>query len=162
MPVLLQVGGEGVSLAVVRLVTTLEFLVAVAFVLLVLRIAHILSANPIGELAEELLYLRASDLRWPGILVLATVFLEMTEFTYPWLSTWVTFIEHYTLFTTYLNGLQAIFILVATTQVYLLIRRYTSKGLRERISSTMETLALGQIPRRRRRRSEEPEEPEEE
>lgn len=158
---LLQAPGNDLNTAVVQVVTAIEFAVALAFILLMLRIAHILSANPIGELAEELLYLRAGDLRWPSVLVLATIFLEMAEFTYPWLSAWVTFIQRYALFTTYVNGLQAIFILVATVQVYLLIRRYTSKGLRDRISSTMETLAMGQVPRRRRRR-EEREEPEEE
>lgn len=137
----------------------LQFAAGALFLLMVLRIAHILATSPIGELAEELLYLRMDAIRWPATALLFALLLEVSEYMYPALSLWFPQqVGNVGEFLLYVNVLQALLIVVGTGKILLVMRRYTSRGLRDRIRDTMETLALGQAPRSRR--SETPDEPE--
>src|SRR5581483_3487520 len=59
---------------------------AILAVLIVLRIVYILNANPIGEFAQELVYLRIRELRAAGYAVLVVLLLEIGQLIVPFLT----------------------------------------------------------------------------
>ena len=127
--------------------------------MLIVRIAYILSANPIGELTQELVYLRAGDLRAPVFIAFCVLLLEAAEFFYPFATTYAGLAER-DAFVTFLNAFQALLLLATIILLFILIQRYTHRGLDRRIRDSMETLAyLAGQRRRRSRRAEDADEP---
>lgn len=124
---------------------------AVLFVVLLVRIGYLLASNPIGGLAQELVYVRVSDLRAPGFFLAIGLLLEMAEYVYPFLVEmgWLRFTSDFTL---YINAAQALFTLAAIVLLFLFTQRYTHRGLDRRIRDAMETLAYLAGQRRRRMR----------
>lgn len=119
--------------------------------LLLVRVAYVLSANPIGELTQELVYLRLGDLRAPAFFVFATLLLEAAEFTYPLLARFG--LREAPDFAFYVNAFQALLLLASTFLVFVVVQRYTHRGLDRRIRDAMETLARLAGQRRRRARA---------
>lgn len=116
----------------------------------VLRIVYILSTNPIGEFAQELVYLRIRELRQPGILVFVVLLLELAEHLLPFL------VRRGLLspapdFALFVNAAQAVLVAAAAIAIVLVVRRYTHRALDRRIRESMETLAYLEGQRRRRR-----------
>lgn len=115
-----------------------------------MRIGYVLSANTIGELTQELLYLRMERLRLPLILGLGALVLEIAEFVFQalvlqGLAEPAPFLE------VYLNAVQSAIFLVSGILVLTVIRLYTPLGIERRIEENMETIALLAGTRRRRR-----------
>jgi membrane protein implicated in regulation of membrane protease activity len=111
---------------------------------------YVLGSNPIGELGQELVYLRIRELRQPGVLVLLIVLIELVELSFPFME-WRRYVRDYSDLVLYMNTAQAILVLVATVLVLLVVRRYTHRALDRRIRESMETLANLEGQRRRRR-----------
>ena len=116
----------------------------------VLRIVYILSTNPIGEFAQELVYLRIRELRQPSILVFVVLLLEMAEHLLPFL------VRRRLLnpapdFALFVNAAQSVLVAAAAVAILLVVRRYTHRALDRRIRESMETLAYLEGQRRRRR-----------
>lgn len=130
----------------------LEFLTAVLFIVLLLRIAYVLSSNPIGELTQELVYLRSAELRAPAFFVFSALLLEAAEFAYPLVQSALDLAEA-PAFAFYVNAFQAILVLAATVLLFIVVQRYTHRGLDRRIREAMETLAYLAGQRRRRARA---------
>ncbi len=140
----------------------IEVATAALFVLLLLRVAYVLSANPIGELAAELVYLRAGELKAPAFFLFAALLLEVAELTYPFVQS-LGALEETARFAFYVNAFQSILILTATLLLFIVAQRYTHRGLDRRIREAMETLAYlaGQRRRRARQRADRAEDVEE-
>lgn len=130
-----------------------QFGAAVLTLLLFLRIVYIIGANPIGELGQELVYLRIRELRTPALLILLTVLLEVVELSLPLLRE-RRYITNPEVVIAYGNTVQALLIVVAAFLGVLVIRRYTHRALDRRIRESMETLAYLEGQRRRRRNTE--------
>lgn len=109
-----------------------------------------LSANPIGEFTQELVYLRAGDLRRAGILVFVVILIELFQLLYPFTvrQQWLRDYPDISLFATTAQGL---LILSASVTILLVVRRYTHRALDRRIRESMETLAYLEGQRRRRK-----------
>lgn len=139
-----------VSPAVELLLDTTAFSAAVLTILALLRIAYVLSANPIGEFAQELVYLRIAELRQAALWLLLALAAELVEFVLPLLVTrgWVGELPDLARFS---NAVQSVLILVSTTIVLIVVGRYTHRALDRRIRESMETLAYLEGQRRRRR-----------
>lgn len=118
-----------------------------------MRILYILSANPIGEFSQELVYLRISELRQAGFFLFLTLLVEVAEQFVPFLvrEGWLRNVPDLTLM---VNAVQALLILVAVGIALLVVRRYTHRALDRRIRESMETLAYLEGQRRRRRQAE--------
>lgn len=127
-----------------------QFGAAVMTLLLFLRIVYILGANPIGELGQELVYLRIRELRTPALLGLLVLLVETIELSLPLLRE-RRYITNPETVLAYANTTQAILIAVAALLTVLVIRRYTHRALDRRIRESMETLAYLEGQRRRRR-----------
>jgi hypothetical protein len=127
-----------------------QFGTAVLTILVLFRIIYILSANPIGEFTQELMYLRAIDLRRAAYLVFLVIFLEVLQILYPFtiLQGWLRDYPDLNLFT---DTAQGVLILSATVAIALVVRRYTHRALDRRIRESMETLAYLEGQRRRRK-----------
>lgn len=119
-------------------------------VLLILRIAYVLSANPIGEFTSELLYLRFRELRPVGWALLVALLVEVAQALFPFLvrQRYLAPLVDLELF---LDTAQAVLMLVATTILTVVVSRYTHRALDRRIRESMETLAYLEGQRRRRR-----------
>lgn len=118
---------------------------------LLVRIGFLLSSNPVGDLPYELLYIRASDLRAPGIFLGISLLLEMTEYVYPFFVE-MGWLEGSMDFALFMNAAQSLFILAAIVLLFLFMQRYTHRGLDRRIRDAMDTLAYLAGQRRRRLR----------
>lgn len=118
--------------------------------LIFLRVVYILGANPVGELGQELVYLRIRELRTPALLALLVLLIETVELSLPLLQQ-RQYITSPDTVIAYANTAQAILILVASFLALLVIRRYTHRALDRRIRESMETLAYLEGQRRRRR-----------
>ena len=129
---------------------TAQFSAAALTLLALLRIGYILSANPIGEFAQELVYLRIRELRNAALLVFLVILVEIGEYLVELLEyrRWIQEFEDATL---YANTVQSILVLSATVLVLMVVRRYTHRALDRRIRESMETLAYLEGQRRRRR-----------
>ena len=130
-----------------------QFSAAAVGVLLILRVAYVLSANPIGEFTAELIYLRYRDLRAVGWLLLFTLLVEVAQALLPVL------VRRGILggvgdLDLVLDTAQAILLLVAITITLVVVNRYTHRALDRRIRESMETLAYLEGQRRRRRSAE--------
>jgi hypothetical protein len=130
-----------------------QFATAILTVLLVLRIVYILSANPIGEFAQELFYLRVKELRSAGYTLLVALMLEVGELLIPFLVRQGVLKDVPDL-VLIVNTAQAALIFVSAFLVLLVVRRYTHRALDRRIRESMETLAYLEGQRRRRRNLE--------
>lgn len=119
-------------------------------ILVLFRIIYILSANPIGEFTQELMYLRAIDLRRAAYLVFLVVFLEVLQILYPFtiLQGWL---RDYPDLSLFIDTTQGLLILAAAVAIALVVRRYTHRALDRRIRESMETLAYLEGQRRRRK-----------
>ena len=138
----------------VRMVLDVVQFGAAAFsVLLILRIAYVLSANPIGEFTAELIYLRYRELRHVGWLLLVAVIVEVGQALLPFLEQRGT-IGRFPDLDAFLDTGQAILLLVAATIAVVVVNRYTHRALDRRIRESMETLAYLEGQRRRRRSAE--------
>jgi len=120
---------------------------------MLLRIIYILSANPIGEFAQELLYLRVRELRTAGWLVFTALLVEVVELVVPFL-TRQGVLQGLPDLVPFFNTVQGLLLVVATMMVLLVVRRYTHRALDRRIRESMETLAYLEGQRRRRRNLE--------
>ena len=127
-----------------------QFGMAALTLLILVRIVYILSANPIGAFAQELVYLRGLDLRRAGFLVFFAIVLEVLQLLYPFSirQGWVKDVPDATLL---VNAAQAFLVLSASVAVLVVVRRYTHRALDRRIRESMETLAYLEGQRRRRR-----------
>lgn len=119
---------------------------AVGVVVLLLRMAHILSSGPLEDVSLELVYLRLGDLRWPSLLVLSAVFLEVAEFVYLRVTGW-TGARMLSAWGEAMNGLQALLLLVATLWLFLRLREYTAPGQKRHVDATLSDLAERRGPR---------------
>ena len=115
-----------------------------------LRIVHVLSTNPIGEFAQELVYLRIRELRQPAILVFIILLLELAEHLLPFLVRQA-FLRPAPDFELFVDAGQAVLVAASAVMVLLVVRRYTHRALDRRIRESMETLAYLEGQRRRRR-----------
>lgn len=122
-------------------------------VLLIIRIAYVLSANPIGEFTAELIYLRYRELRHVGWTLLLAVLVEIGQALLPFLEL-RGYIGRIPDLDAFLNAGQAILLLVATAIAVVVVNRYTHRALDRRIRESMETLAYLEGQRRRRRSAE--------
>ncbi|MFA5861672.1 MAG: hypothetical protein WDA16_08250 [Candidatus Thermoplasmatota archaeon] len=129
---------------------TSQFTSAALTLLILLRIIYVLSANPIGEFTQELMYLRAPDLRRAGVLVFLVIIIELFSLLYPFTvrQGWLRDYPDINLFATTAQGL---IILSAAVTILLVVRRYTHRALDRRIRESMETLAYLEGQRRRRK-----------
>ena len=127
-----------------------QFSAASVCVLLILRIAYVLSANPIGEFTSELLYLRYRELRPGGWLLLAALLIEVGEALLPFLVR-RGYVAPVTDLELVLDTIQAVLVLIATAMFVVVVNRYTHRALDRRIRESMETLAYLEGQRRRRR-----------
>ena len=118
-----------------------------------LRMVYILSTNPIGEFAQELVYLRIRDLRRAGVLVVVVVLLEVAEHLLPFLVR-QGLLNPAPDFELFVDAVQATLVAAAAILVVLVVRRYTHRALDRRIRESMETLAYLEGQRRRRRNLE--------
>ena len=127
-----------------------QFGMAALTLLIMVRIVYILSANPIGEFAQELVYLRGVDLRRAGFLAFFAVVLEVLQLLYPFAirQAWLRDVPDVTLF---VDAAQAFLILSASVAALIVVRRYTHRSLDRRIRESMETLAYLEGQRKRRR-----------
>lgn len=130
-----------------------EFTAAAIAVLLLLRIAFVLSANPIGEFSAELVYLRYRELRHVGWTLLLTLLVEVGQALVPFLARRGV-ISSFPDLMRLLDTTQALLLMVAATIVMLVVNRYTHRALDRRIRESMETLAYLEGQRRRRRNVE--------
>lgn len=123
---------------------------AVLTILVLFRIIYILSANPIGEFTQELMYLRAIDLRRAAYLVFLVVFLEVLQILYPFTirQAWL---RDYPDLNLFMDTAQGVLIVAAALAIMLVVRRYTHRALDRRIRESMETLAYLEGQRRRRK-----------
>lgn len=130
-----------------------QFSAAAVGVLLLLRVAYVLSANPIGEFTAELIYLRYRDLRTVGWLLLFTLLIEIGQALLPFLvrRDVISGVGDLALV---LDTVQALLLLVAVTVTLVVVNRYTHRALDRRIRESMETLAYLEGQRRRRRSAE--------
>lgn len=127
-----------------------QFACAILSVLVVLRIVYILNANPIGEFAQELVYLRVRELRTAGYALLAVLLVEVFEHLLPFLAR-QGILREFPDLVPILNTAQAAVLFAAALLVLLVVRRYTHRALDRRIRESMETLAYLEGQRRRRR-----------
>lgn len=123
---------------------------ALVSLLALLRIIHVLTTNPIGEFAQELVYLRIRELRQPALLVFVVVLLELSEHLLPFLVR-QKILDRAPDFPLFVNVAQSVLVAGATILVLLVVRRYTHRALDRRIRESMETLAYLEGQRRRRR-----------
>lgn len=139
-----------VSALTETVVLAAQFGMAALTLLILVRIVYVLSANPIGAFAQELVYLRGADLRRAGFLVFFAVVLETLQLLYPFAirRAWVKDVPDATLF---VDAGQAFLVLSAAIAVLVVVRRYTHRALDRRIRESMETLAYLEGQRRRRR-----------
>jgi hypothetical protein len=127
-----------------------EFAAACVTLLVGLRIVYILSANPIGEFAQELVYLRVRELRAVGYLALFALLLEVGQQSLPFMvrQGWVRELDVLGLL---VDTVQVVLVAFGALLVLLVVRRYTHRALDRRIRESMETLAYLEGQRRRRR-----------
>jgi membrane protein implicated in regulation of membrane protease activity len=111
---------------------------------------YVLSTNPIGEFAQELVYLRIRELRQPALLVLVVLLLELAEHILPFLVR-QGLLRPAPDFALFVNAAQAVLVAAAAVAILLVVRRYTHRALDRRIRESMETLAYLEGQRRRRR-----------
>jgi hypothetical protein len=116
----------------------------------ILRVVYILSANPIGEFAQELVYLRVRELRAAGYAVFIVILVELAQLVVPFLTRREILHDMPTL-SLFLDAAQAALIAIAALLVLMVVRRYTHRALDRRIRESMETLAYLEGQRRRRR-----------
>lgn len=132
---------------------TVQVAAAALSLLVLLRIAQILASNPIGQMRQELVYLRVRQLRQPAIIVFLVLLAELVEGVFP-------FLERRGIVRPPDDALlivdtaQILLILVAFALVLGVVRRYTHRALDRRIRESMETLAYLEGQRRRRRMAE--------
>lgn len=127
-----------------------QFSAAAVTVLLIFRIAFVLSANPIGEFTAELVYLRYRELRHVGWMLLLALVVEVAQALVPFL-TRRGYLRGLEAVMPFVDAAQAILLVVAATIVMLVVNRYTHRALDRRIRESMETLAYLEGQRRRRR-----------
>lgn len=127
-----------------------EFSAAVLTLLVLMRIVYVLSANPIGDFTQELVYLRSRDLRRAAFLVFLIILIEVAQLLYPLTirQGWLASYDDATLFA---DTTQGVLILAAAVAILFVVRRYTHRALDRRIRESMETLAYLEGQRRRRR-----------
>lgn len=130
-----------------------QFSAAAVSVLLILRIAYVLSANPIGEFTAELTYLRYRELRQVGWTLLLGVLIEVGQALLPFLVR-RGYIGSLPDLHAFLDTAQAVLLMVAATIIVIVVNRYTHRALDRRIRESMETLAYLEGQRRRRRSAE--------
>lgn len=137
----------------VAVVEATQFGMAIVTLLIMIRVVYILSANPIGEFTQELVYLRGIDLRRAGFLIFFAVVLEVLQLLYPFAvhQGWLKDLQEVGLFT---DVTQSFLILAASIAVLVVVRRYTHRSLDRRIRESMETLAYLEGQRKRRRQME--------
>ncbi|HET6405957.1 MAG TPA: hypothetical protein VFH78_15040 [Candidatus Thermoplasmatota archaeon] len=138
----------------VRLVLDVaQFSAAAVTVLLILRIAYVLSANPIGEFTAELIYLRYRELRHVGWMLLLGALVEVGQALLPFLER-RRYIGNFPDLDALLDTSQAVLLLMAASITVVVVNRYTHRALDRRIRESMETLAYLEGQRRRRRSAE--------
>ena len=130
-----------------------QFSAAVISVLLILRVAYVLSANPIGEFTAELVYLRYRELRHVGWTLFLAVALEMGQALLPFLERRAV-VSRIPDLAAFVDTAQAVLLLVAAAITVVVVNRYTHRALDRRIRESMETLAYLEGQRRRRRNVE--------
>lgn len=142
-----------VSEATALVLDVTQFACGAITILLLLRIAYVLSANPIGEFTPELIYLRVRELRQAGLAIFLAVLIEVGQLLLPFLQRrgYLGPLDDLPLF---LDVAQGFLVLVAATMVVLVVGRYTHRALDRRIRESMETLAYLEGQRRRRRSAE--------
>lgn len=121
--------------------------------LLILRVAYVLSANPIGEFTAELVYLRYRELRHVGWTLFLAVVLEMGQALLPFLELRAV-VGRIPDLAAFVDTAQAVLLLVAAAITVVVVNRYTHRALDRRIRESMETLAYLEGQRRRRRNVE--------
>lgn len=129
---------------------TAQFTAGALTLLALLRIGYILSANPIGEFTQELVYLRIRELRNAALVLFLVILIETGEHLILLLEYkgWITMHDDATL---YANAVQSVLVLSAMVMTLMVVRRYTHRSLDRRIRESMETLAYLETQRRRRR-----------
>lgn len=127
-----------------------EFVAGALAILVLLRILYVLSANPIGEFTQELVYLRGVDLRRAGYQVFLVLFVEILQLLYP-LTIRQGWLRDYPDLNLFVDAAQGLFVLSAAITILLVVRRYTHRALDRRIRESMETLAYLEGQRRRRK-----------
>lgn len=139
-----------VSETTVLILHIVQFTCASLSILLGIRIAYVLSANPIGEFTAELVYLRYRELRTTAWFILIVLLAEIGQALLPFLErrSYVAVIDGLNVF---VNTLQVAILLIVATMVLLVVNRYTHRALDRRIRESMETLAYLEGQRRRRR-----------
>ena len=130
-----------------------QFTCGALTLLIFLRVVYVLSANPIGAFAQELVYLRSGDLRRVAYLVLIVIVIEVLQMLYP-LTVRQGWLRDYPDATLFADTIQAVLVLAAGLSTLLVVRRYTHRALDRRIRESMETLAYLETQRRRRRQVE--------
>ncbi|HVL88161.1 MAG TPA: hypothetical protein VM681_09205 [Candidatus Thermoplasmatota archaeon] len=130
----------------------LSALAALAFVVVVVRLAMLLYANPLGAFAQEILYLRANALRLPLALLAVFLLLESVQALLPFLVTYqlVPSIDDRTLktITTALGLLQAVLLVAASLLMIRIFSRYTKRGVQQLVRRATDELV--RATRRRR------------
>lgn len=123
-----------------------------AFLVLLVWAAVILSSTPAGELAAELVYVLSRDVRVAALVVLGVLGLEAIQLGYPLLAR-LGVVEASVEVVDAIDLVQGGALLVAAARVLLVLLRYTHGGLERRIRDRIDTLAFLQGQRRRRRRA---------
>ncbi|MBI4392251.1 MAG: hypothetical protein HY556_00435 [Euryarchaeota archaeon] len=128
--------------------------VAAVFILLVgLRLAQVLSNNPVSEVIEEVMYIRVRELALSASLFLTVLTMELVEYLPPLVAAiGVADIGTFQGMALYLNGIQAIFLLIATILAFTILSGYSRRHQEDRSRGLLVDLAARK--RRPKRRLE--------
>lgn len=124
---------------------------ALVVLLLVVRLAQVLSNNPVGEVIEEVVYLRIRDLALAGSMFMIVVLLEVAEFLPPLLAlAGLAETASFGGVTVYINGIQAVLLLIGTVVAFSILSGYSRRRSEERTRTVLvDTAAKRKRPRRR-------------
>ncbi|HVL48839.1 MAG TPA: hypothetical protein VM889_09805 [Candidatus Thermoplasmatota archaeon] len=130
----------------------LQFIAGILFFLFLFRVLYILGSNPVGEVTPELIYLRGRELRTPAYLILAYFILAAIDLLLPFMKARGVLPASLNDLPLALAALEALTLFLSAALVYLVVARYTQRGLDRRIRDSLETLAFlaGQARRKRR------------
>ncbi|MGQ0536502.1 MAG: hypothetical protein ACT4PT_10565 [Methanobacteriota archaeon] len=119
---------------------SIEAISGVLFIVLLVRLAYLLTGGAIGGMSLEVLYIRGDDLRGPLLLATGVLTLESIEFVYPALVRGG-LIQALPDYGFYLNFLQAVLLLGGVLLAYGVFGVYARRGFESALRKRIQRIA---------------------
>ncbi len=118
------------------------------FVVTLVRVAYVISVNPVGELIAELMYLRKREVRAPAVIFLTLVIIGAAQLSIPIFVT-QGYLADPEKFVAILQVFEGALLAIGSVLTLRFMNAYSIRALEARIQSSTEKIASLQSQRRR-------------